>query len=259
MIRKLWHELVLLIALAGMIAPVSAEIVQTAGNSGFALIGLEAGDYYAIFLAAIILINLFLVLLYKIFHRKFRLKKISGTMNVIGSTVAFLCVAAGSTMVIVDGLVLMTVSTGTSSFISAYYVMMNLFDDIVFGIIISGATGALLFLTGLYILILLHGNPLVNDRGMPSASGAIPKGIDDEKEIEPLNPTLTFRVIGREGGKVGSDVKVILRQRNGIGFHTKFTDFNGEVQFQNVEGYANDYYAHVEGDEKREIFKVIQV
>jgi hypothetical protein len=259
MIRKLWHELVLLIALTGIVAPVSAGIVQATNNSKFASIGLESGDYYAIFLFAIILINLFLVLLYKIFHRKYRIKKISGAVNVIGSTVAFLCVAAGSVMMIVDGLVLMTVSTGTTSFIRAYYVMLNLFDDIVFGIIISGATGALLFLVGLYILILLHGNPLSNTRGMPSVSGAIPKGIDAENEIEPLNPTLTFRVVGREGGKTGADVKVILRQREGIGFHTKFTNFNGEVQFQNIEGYATDFYAYVEGDEKREIFKVIQV
>jgi hypothetical protein len=161
--------------------------------------------------------------------------------------------------VIVVGLVLLTVTTGNESFISAYYVMAYLFEDIVFAIIISGAIGLLLFLIGLYILILLHGNPLDNTHGMPNVSGAVAKAIEEEAELEPLNPTLTFRVVGRHDGKTGADVKVILRQRDGIRFHTKFTDFNGEVQFQNIEGYANDYYAHVEGDEKREIFRVIQV
>jgi hypothetical protein len=54
------------------------------------------------------------------------------------------------------------------------------------------------------------------------------------------------------------DAKVILKQMNGTRFYTKFTDYNGEVTFKDVEGYGSEYYAYVEGDEKREKFRVFR-
>ncbi|NYT05249.1 MAG: hypothetical protein GKC04_02585 [Methanomicrobiales archaeon] len=239
-------------------ALLTAALVQSALAID-ATIGLEEGDFFTIFIAGIIFINIFLVLLYKIYRRERAYQKRSSLVNVLGSVLAFILIGAGSILVIVDALVLITEISGIIYFQSAVYVMQNFFDSIVYGVIITGGTGFLVFLLGFYILILFHGTSDLSQRGMPTASGAIIKGQDAKEQLEPLNPTLTFRVVRKETDKPAPDVKVILKQRQGNKFHTKFTDFNGEVKFINVEGYAFDYYAYVEGDDNRQIFRVMQV
>ncbi|KQC05803.1 MAG: hypothetical protein APR53_06745 [Methanoculleus sp. SDB] len=220
---------------------------------------LTQNDYFTIFLAGILFINVFLVLLYRIFRRKRTTRKRSSAFTILGTIVAFLMVGAGSILVIIDILVLLYIVGDIMTFQSAYYFLLNFFPaNIAFGIIITGGTGLLMFLVGFYLIILIHGTQFIDTSGMPTASGAISKGQDGKEQLEPLNPTLTFKVLRRDDDKPAPDVKVVLKQRQGIKFHTKFTDFNGEVKFSNIEGYAYDYYAYVEGDENRQVFRVLQ-
>jgi hypothetical protein len=77
-------------------------------------------------------------------------------------------------------------------------------------------------------------------------------------DLEPLNPTLTFKVLDREKDDPVMDVKVILKQLNGTRYYTKYTDFNGEVTFNDIQGYGSEYFAYVEDDDKREKFRVLR-
>lgn len=220
---------------------------------------LEAGDFFAIFMAGIIAMLLFSVILYRLLQRKKKLKRKSGAFVILGNIMGLLLIAIASILLVTDLFVILTMAEVSMSFESAAYLFSNFFTDPVTGIIVTGLLGLFIFLMGLYILLLLHGNPFVDPRGMPTHSGAPVKGVEKEERLEPRNPTITFRVIAKENGEPAPDVKVILKQRSGIKFYSKFTDFNGEVLFMNIEGYAPEYYAYVEDDEHREHFRVIQI
>ena len=75
---------------------------------------------------------------------------------------------------------------------------------------------------------------------------------------EPLAPTVTFKVIDRLTNQASADVKVILKHKEGAKVYTRYTDFNGEVAFQKIDGLFSQYYAYVEGDEERKRYWVIR-
>jgi hypothetical protein len=75
---------------------------------------------------------------------------------------------------------------------------------------------------------------------------------------EPLAPTVTFKVIDRLTNQASPDVKVILKHKEGAKVYTRYTDFNGEVIFQKIDGLFSQYYAYVEGDEERKRYWVIR-
>lgn len=241
----------LIILITGMIGLVHAAspIEQT----------LTTDDYFTLFISAIIFVNVFLVMLYKILHRETRKKKKSSFWEIFGNGFGFLAIALGSVLIILDILVLATVGTGITGFVSAYYFLTYFIADIVYGIIITGGLGLLFFLIGIYVLVVIHGSLFIDKSGMPDVSGAVAKTGEDFDMEMPLNPTLNFQVITREGSIPAPDVKVILKQRDGTMFHSKFTDFNGFVKFEGVEGYSQEHYAYVEGDEDRLIFLIRQL
>jgi hypothetical protein len=75
---------------------------------------------------------------------------------------------------------------------------------------------------------------------------------------EPLAPTVTFKVIDRLTNQPSADVKVILKHKEGAKVYNRYTDFNGEVIFQKIDGLYSQYYAFVEGDEERKRYWVIR-
>ena len=75
---------------------------------------------------------------------------------------------------------------------------------------------------------------------------------------EPLTPTVTFKVIDRLTNEPSPDVKVILKHKEGAKVYNRYTDFNGEVVFQKIDGLYSQYYAYVEGDEERKRYWVIR-
>ena len=90
-----------------------------------------------------------------------------------------------------------------------------------------------------------------------------PGGSTTFKEVmkrghEPLAPTVTFKVIDRISNQPSPDIKVILKHKEGAKVYTRYTDFNGEVAFQKIDGLFSQYYAFVEGDEERKRYWVIR-
>jgi hypothetical protein len=90
-----------------------------------------------------------------------------------------------------------------------------------------------------------------------------PGGATTFKEVstrgrEPLAPTVTFKVIDRLSNQASPDVKVVLKHKEGGKVYTRYTDFNGEVVFQKIDGLYSQYYAYVEGDEERKRYWVIR-
>jgi hypothetical protein len=256
---KLVSGFILIALLATLIPSAQAGIVCGLLGASGSSATLDSTDYFNIFVAAIIVLNVFFVLLVKIMKHKSPKKELSRFLHLALSLLAFLLIAIGSVLVIIDALVLITISTDITAFVSAYHFFSYFIEDIVFGIIITGSSGLLIFLIGFYALIMLHGASFFEMSAMPTGSGAIMKTQEFKEDLTPTNPNLRFRVLRKESGKPVPDVKVILKKRESISFHTKFTDFNGEVRFENVEGYAYDWQAFVEGDENREMFRVMQV
>lgn len=251
MMKIHWSAPLLLAALVGTVqaAPLSEQ-------------DLSSTDFIIILLAGIVLINLFLVLLYKILHREVRPRQRSSLYKVFGLFAGFGGIVFGSMLVVYDVLVIITEFLDYGSFAMASRVLFFYFQGVppVYAIIITGALGLLLFLIGIYFLTVLHITSLMADpRGMPTASGVTTKMETLAEEEAPLNPVLQFRVITREEGKAAPDVKVILKEKGGIRFHAKYTDFDGYVTFEGVEGYSHEHYAYVEGDEERIIFRVMQL
>jgi hypothetical protein len=79
-----------------------------------------------------------------------------------------------------------------------------------------------------------------------------------KRGMEPLAPTVTFKVIDRSTNQPSPDIKVVLKHKEGAKVYERYTDFNGEVVFQKIDGLYSQYYAYVEGDEGRKRYWVIR-
>jgi len=126
-------------------------------------------------------------------------------------------------------------------------------QSVVLGVLILG--GGILVLAGIFVFMKL-----------PKASFyeiLKPSGTTTFREVmtrgqEPLAPTVTFKVIDRLTNAASPDVKVVLKHKEGGKVYTRYTDFNGEVIFQKIDGLYSQYYAYVEGDEERKRYWVIR-
>ncbi|MDI6718524.1 MAG: hypothetical protein QMD46_02770 [Methanomicrobiales archaeon] len=241
----------LALSLLPLVVRLGSALTQEENTAG----SLQVQDYFIIFLAAIIYVNLFLVLLYKIFKTTGERRSKFIVVNLFGMAFAFLLISLGYIQIIFSGLVIASIVTGMPMFAWTSYLTVYYFGSITMGVVVLGALGFLSLLVGLYILVMLRGNPLSVRQGMPDHSGNAPSVLVGGED-EPINPNVTFRVVSRDTGEPGIDVKLILQEREGSRIYEKYTDFNGEVTFQNIAGFASDYYAHVEGDESRAKFRV---
>uniref|UniRef100_UPI0026312FA6 hypothetical protein n=1 Tax=uncultured Methanofollis sp. TaxID=262500 RepID=UPI0026312FA6 len=224
----------------------------------------------ALFIGGIIYLNLFAVFLAHILKRGGHVTNrppiVRGAAVLLGIT----AVAIGSVLVVFTAMVLLAEIGGVTLFswtgdFFAYFLsdMAPLYTGIpalsmTTGLLAAAAAGFIAFLLGSILLVRNAGDATFAKVAMPTASGSIVQNEPDRPE-EPLNPVLSFRVEHRRTQEPAPDVKVMLRQREGMRFHTKFTDFNGEVTFTNVEGYGSEYYAYVEGDENRTVYRVIRI
>ncbi|MDD1671554.1 MAG: hypothetical protein LUO82_00955 [Methanomicrobiales archaeon] len=235
-----------------LIQPVTAaqEVTPTAA--------LTIQDYFIILIAGILLLGFFLAILKRIFYRAGAEIEQSSVVYVVGMLFAFIFVAAGSLLFISSILILIAIGAQVATFQWMVLVLQAYFSSTSVGILAIAAIGLILFLVGIYLVVSLQGNPFFNPYGTPTRSRMPPKIERDEVELEPLNPTLTFKVLDREKDDPLPDVKVILKQMNGTRVYTKYTEFNGEVTFYDVHGYGSEYFAYVEGDDRREKFRVLR-
>jgi hypothetical protein len=227
-------------------------------------------DLYTLFIGGIIYLNLFVVFLAHILKRGGSVTQsppiVRGTAILIGIAT----VAIGSVLVVFTAMVLLAEFGGITLFSWTEDFFAYFLSDVVpaytgapalsmtAGLLIAAAAGFIAFLLGSVLLVRNTEDGGFGKVAMPTASGSVVQEEADRPE-EPLNPVLSFRVEQRRTQEPAPDVKVILKQREGMRFHTKFTDFNGEVVFTNVEGYGSEYYAYVDGDENRTVYRVIRI
>lgn len=227
-------------------------------------------DLYTLFIGGIIYLNLFAVFLAHILRKGGHVTNsppiVKGTAIIIGIT----AVAIGSVFIVFTAMVLLAEFGGVTLFSWTEDFFAYFLSDIVpaytgapaismtAGLLVTAAAGFIAFLLGSILLVRNTGEATFAKVAMPTASGSVVQEEPDRPD-EPLNPVLSFRVENRRTRDPAPDIKVILRQREGMRFHTKFTDFNGEVTFANVEGYGSEYYAYVEGDENRTVYRVIRI
>jgi hypothetical protein len=126
-------------------------------------------------------------------------------------------------------------------------------QNILIGVLLLG--GAILVLIGVLLLWKLPKSTfyeIIKSGGATTFKEVMTRG------REPLAPTVTFKVIDRITNQASPDVKVILKHKEGAKVYTRYTDFNGEVAFQKIDGLFSQYYAYVEGDEERKRYWVIR-
>ncbi|MDD1679352.1 MAG: hypothetical protein LUO93_09265 [Methanomicrobiales archaeon] len=248
------HRWILLFLVSGLAVPVSAQDGIPAGILG-------SLDYGVIAVAGIIFLLLFFVGLNRIFKHAGTEIHGSSVIYALGMLVAYLCIAAGSLLIISSMLILIAIGAKMSIFnwlidVLSLYIPWG---GVTVGILFISGGGFALFLLGVYGVVHLYGTPFLNPLGVPTRRGSLSKYEQNGRtELEPLNPTLTFKVMDREQDDPVMDVKVILKQMNGTRYYTKYTDFDGEVTFRDIQGYGSEYFAYVEDDEKREKFRVLR-
>jgi hypothetical protein len=128
-----------------------------------------------------------------------------------------------------------------------------LLQNILLGVLLLG--GVILVLIGILLLWKLPKSTfyeIIKSGGATTFKEVMTRG------REPLAPTVTFKVIDRLTNLASPDVKVILKHKEGAKLYTRYTDFNGEVAFQKIDGLFSQYYAYVEGDEERKRYWVIR-
>ena len=123
----------------------------------------------------------------------------------------------------------------------------------VFALIVSGI---FFFFMGIVTLSRLQGRLFDPAKGIPIKAGSASK--KDRQAAELSNSGVTFRVLTWNHEEVVGNARVILKEVNGARSYIRTTNIEGEVTFDNIDGYVPDYYAYVEGDEKREKYRVIR-
>ena len=233
-------------------------------------------DFALYILVGLIALCVFVILAARLFKgsdeqlsRFFVLKALGGAFGVV-------CIVVGSIFFIAAIMVLITLTGITSIFEGVLYELTPLFAGILevtdpvvsslpFGLsqrtlilLVLLVGGVLLFVIGLYVLISTRSGMFYTRKGTPTRSRFTTFREVMTRGTEPLNPTVTFRVVDKNTGEPAPDVKVMLREKEGGRVYQKYTDFNGEVAFQKIQGTFSTYYAFVEGDEDRSRYRVIR-
>jgi hypothetical protein len=248
------HRWILPCLIIFLAAPVSAQEGPSSGVLGWL-------DYGIIAVVGALFLILFFVGLDRIFRHAGTEIRGSSVIYAVGMLFAYMCISAGSLLVISSILILIAIGAQVSIFNWLVDVLTMYFPwgGVTVGILSIGGMGLVMFLLGVFAIVRLYGNPFLNPQGIPTRTGGITRYEHDTRsELEPLNPTLTFKVLDRDKDDPVMDVKVILKQMNGTRYYTKYTDFDGEVIFRDIQGYGSEYFAYVEDDEKREKYRVLR-
>jgi hypothetical protein len=214
-------------------------------------------DYFIIFLVGIIVLNLFVAALRRIFHKAPE-KKRSTAANVLGSLLAIGFLVVGSFAVIIPLLALIAVLGQVEVFAWLVVLLVYWTGSLPVGILVPFIGGFGLFLLGVYLLVLFQNPSMEAMFGVPTKSRT-PADMGRSGIPEHLNPSVTYRVYTWNRAQPVTNARVILKQTNGTRFYTRTTNIEGEITFDHIEGFASDYYAYVEGDERREQYRVIRV
>ena len=266
--RFLALSLPLMAAVASAQAPFSLQ-TESARLMGFIF------DSYLPILVGILLLFIFSSLLNRILKRRFGV--IDFVATVFGIILALILIVTGVVFLAAASVLAWGSVIGDMSFAGADGWAIPIADEIQYLIqpllgMIFGSIDFTVYLQNILLGVLLMGGTIILILGillllkLPKGSFyeiVKPGGATTFKEImtrgrEPLAPTVTFKVIDRLTNQASPDVKVILKHKEGAKVYTRYTDFNGEVAFQKIDGLFSQYYAFVEGDEERKRYWVIR-
>ena len=232
-------------------------------------------DWFLPVLALLALFFLLFTLLNRVLPRRYGVLELGATVT--GGLLAIVLILTGFAFLAAFGTLGWATAIGDISFAGAedwavpiaeeirYYltpVIDSLFgpepdpealQPFLLGILLVG--GGILILLGFFLLLKLPKSSLyeiIKPGGSTTFKEVMTRG------QEPLAPTVTFKVIDRLTNQPSADVKVLLKHKEGAKVYTRYTDFNGEVIFQKIDGLYSQYYAYVEGDEERKRYWVIR-
>ena len=238
---------------AALIAPVQATDIKHVYN------GLSTNQYLQIMIAALVLVGIFITIFYLIGKRRTRRTKVNPVTKNIGLILAIIYLIVGTFLLLIDFIVLIEPYVETDAFIYVVQTFQYYFPEMVFGIIIVGAAGLLLYLVGFYILIFVR-DTIVIDKSDESYHIQASSEVDTDVSKGKVKYTrLAFRVMEWDTGEPLTDGKIHLETKNGTLMMIKYTDYTGEVDFGKLRGSESDYYAYVEGDRERQMYRFITI
>jgi|GEM_PF-1638612 hypothetical protein len=232
-------------------------------------------DYYLTLLGGLLLLFLIFSILNRILKRRFGVIEFVAT--VLGIILALALVVIGLVFLAAASVLAWGSAIKDMSYMGAdgwavpianeiqYYIQPALdtifgsidyaiyLQNILLGVLLVG--GGILVIIGILLLVKLPKSSfykIIKPSGTTTFREVMTRG------REPLAPTVTFKVINRLTNQASPDVKVILKHKEGAKVYTRYTDFNGEVIFQKIDGLYSQYYAYVEGDEERKRYWVIR-
>lgn len=229
-------------------------------------------DMYTLLIGGVLYVAILAVVCVYILRRGKRIKGRSTIVQVMGVSLGILSVAAGSICLISAVIVVLGYFADVTLFawtwnVLAYLITVTIpaetgvvIPSMTIALLLLGAVGVLVFLLGVTFIVRYGGEEIFAEVATPTRSGTSVQSAQENvrRVSEPQNPVLSYKIDIRRTEEPAADVKVVLRHRNALNVRTKYTDFNGEVSFSDVKGLGSEYYAYVEGDENREIYRVIR-
>ncbi|WAI02021.1 hypothetical protein [Methanogenium organophilum] len=230
-----------------------------ASNMDYVSSGLSANQYLQIMIASLILVAVFIVIAYFIGKRNARRTKVNQVTKSLGFILAILYLIVGTFLLIIDFIVLIEPYVQIDAFIYTVQTFRYYFPEMVFGIIIVGAAGLLLYLVGLYILVFVRDTELVEKEKGAYHIQASPELDSEVSKGQVEYSRLKFRVTFWDTKEPLSDGKIHLETKEGTLMMIKYTDIMGEVDFGKLRGTEDDYYAYVEGDRERQEYRIVSL
>jgi len=218
---------------------------------------LTGNQYLTIAVTGIVLFAIFVGILYLIGSRNAVRTKMNPTVRPIFGILAVMYLLTGTLLLFIAGIVLFEPFVDTTVFDEIVYNFEIYFPNLVFGIIVSGAAGLLLYLAGINTIIMMRDAPDVRDLRNKDYHIQETGTINEETAIKQPHSNLSYRVVSWETGEPMVDGKVNLETNTGVLVMVKYTDFQGDVNFGKLKGTNDDYYPYVDGDKDRQEYRLI--
>ncbi len=226
-------------------------------DSSHVYTALTQNQYLMIAVAGLVLFAIFALVLYLIGSRHAIRTKMNPTVRPIFGILAVLYLLTGTLFLFITGIVLIEPFFQSVPFVEVVANFGYIFPNMVFGIIVTGAAGLLLYLAGIHTIFMIKDTPDVRDLRNKDYHIQETGEINEETAIKQPFSNLSYRVVTWESGDPLVDAKIKLESKNGVLVMVKYTDFQGDVHFGKLKGTNDDYYPYVDGDKDRQEYRII--
>ena len=242
---------------SGLLAAIAVPV--QAADTQHVYEGLSTNQYLQIMIATLIMVAVFIGIFYLIGKRHSRRTNVNPVTRNIGMILAILYLVVGTFLLVIDFIVLIEPYAATDAFTYVVQTFQYYFPELVFGIIIVGAAGLLLYLVGFYIMIFVRDSEKMEKDDKNYRIQAASEVDPDVSSGKVEYTKLVYRILAWDTGEPLVDGKIHLETKDGTLMMIKYTDFTGEVDFGKLRGREEDYYAYVEGDRERQEYRFITI